>query len=230
MKRIATYSLVFISTLGYSFAQSLQIVNSESAIYSDTSQSLISAYVYVKNISSDPLEVLASRAENNLATNHESYFCWDICYGPAKATADDPLTIDAGATEDAFRGYLKPYGTIGTSYIKYCFFNQDNPADSVCINLSYIISANTGVSSITATMLEAYPNPASDKLTIPYLLTVSQDAAIQLTDLYGRVIYSETLMQSAGKAELNISGLARGMYFYSLITENGSISRRFIKE
>jgi hypothetical protein len=67
------------------------------------------------------------------------------------------------------------------------------------------------------------PNPANDGTIISYNLTESSDVVISMTDVAGKVVYTENrLNQPAGlnNTSVNTADLANGVYFYT-VTANG---------
>jgi hypothetical protein len=78
----------------------------------------------------------------------------------------------------------------------------------------------------------SYPNPCSDKITITFGIDKPSDAVISLVDQNGRTIEEVVLRNlPAGTIEHNftISGLAEGLYFYTIETNQGNLARKFIK-
>jgi hypothetical protein len=211
-------------------AQSMSITHSEDRVYGDTMATNVVAHALVINNTSSPIDVKVRRTANDLAAYHQSYFCWDICYGPGKDESDDPMTIEPGDTADYFRGYLKPYNTPGTSQVMYCFFNQTDVSDSTCILITYIIEQSSGVASASYILSEAYPNPVSESLTVPYLVSSVQNASISVSDMFGRTLLHKELNAPSGTIKIDVSEFASGVYLYTLVTERGTITRRFVRE
>jgi len=71
--------------------------------------------------------------------------------------------------------------------------------------------------------LAVYPNPATDHLTI----ISSEKAIIEILNIEGQIIKT---ISSDGKANADVSMLARGMYFVKAKTEKGVAVKKFIKE
>jgi hypothetical protein len=66
--------------------------------------------------------------------------------------------------------------------------------------------------------VEAYPNPVSDNLTISVTGIQGNHAAVQLTDVTGKVIRNVNM--SSSKTTLNIGGLANGIYLIKYTDAN----------
>jgi hypothetical protein len=71
-----------------------------------------------------------------------------------------------------------------------------------------------------------YPNPVHDIVTIQWTNNTS-DAEIVVVDMQGRE--QARLASNLGQAEMDISHLAKGVYFIRLITEVGSVSQKLIR-
>src|SRR5690606_33588808 len=72
-------------------------------------------------------------------------------------------------------------------------------------------------------LIQLYPNPANDMLTIEINAIDQEEVLMIITDLSGRVAYSENLMIESGKTNqiLDVSSLAKGAYFLILNAQQG---------
>jgi hypothetical protein len=68
--------------------------------------------------------------------------------------------------------------------------------------------------------VEAYPNPVSEKLTIQVYGGSDQNATVAITDVTGKVMKVVSVVN--GKAEVNMSGLASGVYLVKYTDSNHS--------
>ncbi len=85
---------------------------------------------------------------------------------------------------------------------------------------------NTLAASVT-------PNPAAALTTVTFELTATSEVAVQMTDLTGRLVYSEKLGQlNAGvnNVTLNVANLTAGTYIINVETEAGTAVRKFVKK
>lgn len=73
--------------------------------------------------------------------------------------------------------------------------------------------------------LNVYPNPANTSATISMELTNEADVAINVSDLAGKVVYSNTLgkVNGAQKVTVNTDSLTSGVYMVS-VTVDGAVS------
>lgn len=77
----------------------------------------------------------------------------------------------------------------------------------------------------------AYPNPAVSSTTIRYTLETSHSISIRVFDNKGRVVAElPASMKNAGENEaiLNVSDLAAGKYYYTISSENTSLTSKFV--
>ena len=69
--------------------------------------------------------------------------------------------------------------------------------------------------------LRIYPNPANNQLFVQSEEAISQ---IRILNVEGRI------MQTAQTSVLDISGLAKGIYFIQIETSKGKYTQKFIKQ
>jgi hypothetical protein len=78
-------------------------------------------------------------------------------------------------------------------------------------------------------VISAYPNPSTGTLIIELPSTVSGPVQIEIVNTLGEVFYSDAVAAS-GRIELNISNLARGVYFVHVIEGEERYSQRVIRQ
>lgn len=111
------------------------------------------------------------------------------------------------------------YGCTDTSAINY------NPlatvSDSSC---GYLISNTPSLSTEGAT-LHCYPNPSEGKVSIQYQLnkrSLKNKAVIQITNIFGQVVYGQKLTQKQGQVHWEKGDLASGSYIV-VIKQQGRV-------
>jgi extracellular elastinolytic metalloproteinase len=89
------------------------------------------------------------------------------------------------------------------------------------------LSTNNGASAANA--LEAYPNPAQDRLTVRTQLGSAAPIQVAVLDLLGKTVLSTTVpvaqMQQTG-ATLNTSRLSTGIYVVRVTTTEGNFTTK----
>ncbi len=94
-------------------------------------------------------------------------------------------------------------------------------------------SAGTNVATEeTATaqdVLNVFPNPVSDNLTIDIALANESSATLDITDLAGRIIYTEKISNFKNKTlDINTTAFAKGMYLAVLKGNNAVKAVKFV--
>jgi len=82
-------------------------------------------------------------------------------------------------------------------------------------------------------LLQNYPNPFNGNTIIEFELEQAQDVLIELRDIEGKLILSKDFgLLNQGPQRWNFDGnnLSAGLYTYTLITENASISKKMLVE
>lgn len=75
---------------------------------------------------------------------------------------------------------------------------------------------------------QVYPNPAGSELTISLL--ESSEIDIRVFNLLGKLMIYEPNRLVENEHTMNVSSLATGVYFVRISSENGTVTKRFIKE
>jgi hypothetical protein len=109
---------------------------------------------------------------------------------------------------------------IQKSIVAYTYTNTASYNKHIyCGNLSGI--EDNGEPASIGTFL--FPNPATTTISIDGISTPSK---AEVYDISGKLLLTKQLTNS----QLDISNLAKGLYFIKLSTEEGSVVRKFVKE
>ncbi|MBL4706710.1 MAG: T9SS type A sorting domain-containing protein, partial [Flavobacteriales bacterium] len=84
-------------------------------------------------------------------------------------------------------------------------------------------SGGVGVTELSANEISIYPNPASAHITIN---TEDKIASITVLDLTGKVVKNPTLNTNS----IDVSNLPTGVYFLQVLTQKGTVTKKFIKQ
>ncbi len=94
------------------------------------------------------------------------------------------------------------------------------------------LTDNLGVDEESAGVkVKAYPNPAKEFTTIEYTLVNDANVSISMTDISGRVVYSNNLgKRDAGSNNIVVSTseFNNGVYMYTLTVDSKKVTRRII--
>jgi len=227
MKTKLLFITLMVGASLFTFAQSLVLIhegvelepNEILEIEGGTSAELV-VELDVKNTSSLTIETNVQRYEELLFEGHVSTFCWDsLCYPPWVGLGPNPVPIPGGVTyENDFSGHLNPMGIVGTSIIKYTFFDVNNPNDSVQVVVQYLADT-AGIADLNREKLEVstYPNPSNDVLNFSINTEINEVVTYELLNITGSIVRSEATQQN--KTKFNVSDLAEGLYIYRVSTE-----------
>ena len=69
-----------------------------------------------------------------------------------------------------------------------------------------------------------YPNPSDGNFTFEYKLSSSK-ATLKIIDLLGEAVYSQTIEDSEGSLAIKISEFGKGIYFWEIISGDGSSNK-----
>ncbi len=128
-------------------------------------------------------------------------------------------------------GVVSTGGVAGAGTLKYSYTDGNGCANSRTMSGNVYICAARGITTNekleTTNEFSMYPNPAKSQVSIN-VETLVGTSNIVVTDLYGKVVKSQTL--SMGTNTINISKLSAGMYFVSIITSEGKQTKKLIVE
>jgi len=77
-------------------------------------------------------------------------------------------------------------------------------------------------------MVDIYPNPNSGKFVLKIELQRKTEFQIQLTSNTGQIIYSESVVASFYKKEIDFSGYAKGVYALKVVSDGGVVTKKVI--
>lgn len=158
---------------------------------------------------------------NQGATYGENYFMFvsPTCIDHGAGTWEVPVTkSDIRTTNDpgqpVYHDYLKG-GLKGTGIIF-------EPADFIY---------GVGVEQVANVKeIEAYPNPVSETLTIDVTLNKAADMTVEMTNILGQSVYSNTTKANAGLNSLNVNvaNMQAGIYFYSVVVDGKKSTNKVV--
>lgn len=161
------------------------------------------------------VDTLNDRNQNNADTMSlllEYYDYVYSMYGTGLKVVQDLEDFSAGDEEDGEYA-LNP----ATNYVIWAFpYNGDcilgTPASAT------FTTAAGGLTTLNATNVSVYPNPASDYVTVSSLQKVNN---VEIVNTLGQVVYSDNT--AANGYNINVKNFERGTYFVKVRT-NGKVS------
>ena len=226
MRKIIIPFLILISTFAYS--QSIQLIDTVTSVIVDPKVSPTVVKYGVKNISSDSVYIIVAKEVISEVTGTTNYFCWDFCLSPAVDTAGFIMIAPDSVANNFYADYLHN-SKIGTTVVKYTFFNRDSIADQVSITVSYVNDDPNSIKETFVRKFELSPNPVQNKFTINYQFNALKPLKFTVFDVLGNIILEKNLFELSGTKSFDASSLDRGIYFYTLAEENQIIkTQKFV--
>jgi hypothetical protein len=168
--------------------------------------------------------LMITREKISLWPNTGNYFCFVDCFSADVDRLPAPFPFPAGDTlsyknsSNYFYTHYDPNDEKGISLVKFNFYNNNKPGDIKPIVFkfnSYALGIKDNQRETVS--LKAYPNPATSKVFIQYdLKNQTSNARILVSNLMGVAVKSIPINSTSGKTQIDVSGLAAGIYFYSL--------------
>ena len=116
--------------------------------------------------------------------------------------------------------YLQPIAPIESDGTYYAVgFGSDLPT-ALGVKLS---AAAGGINENTTVDGSAFPNPAVDNITVS--VDGEGFANLMVTDIAGKVAFSNSIVLNNGKANVNIASLEAGVYVFNVTLENGKTAQ-----
>jgi PKD repeat protein len=148
----------------------------------------------------------------------EVEYSWD--FGVSASTNDTASTKDASYT-------FPQKGEYTITLIAYSATGND----TITKTIYALPTAVKEIGNIFASKLSVYPNPASQNITVEFLLQESTDIKWNILDITGRVIKTadaSAFVSGNNKATIETDELINGLYFIQLVSDKGSKTTRFI--
>jgi len=91
----------------------------------------------------------------------------------------------------------------------------------------------TEIEYLTIDAGSVYPNPAIDQVTIPIEVLKASNVYLNIFDANGKLVDKifDGEMKNKGiyNPQIDLSDKSKGIYYYSIITENQTVNGKFIK-
>ena len=90
-----------------------------------------------------------------------------------------------------------------------------------------VVQTTTGINGYLESNVTLYPNPAKEYIDVRIDGDVNV-TAMEVYDVYGKLINTVNVIDNT--THINVSALANGMYFVRVTTEQGVVTKRFVKK
>ena len=167
-------------------------------------------------------------------------FCFATqCYGKDTKVSPMPLVLGAGmaASQSTVSFTMLDADLIeatkkGYTYVKYTFFEANNPTDSLQFSIKYNESLKTGIyeSNQNFSGISLFPNPAKRQTNLAVTAIKEGIAEIKIVNLIGETVFEKevSLVQGKNSLALNIQDFPAGLYFVQCRSGEQSSSKRLI--
>jgi hypothetical protein len=181
---------------------------------SDTLQLITS--LTLTNKSGNTLRVMMKKEEIIMLPETSSSICWaGYCYGPEMMVSTEPVVMPPGETISGCFGHFGPHGSRGVSVIRWTFFNESDPADSISLTAQYS-TFPAAVGDIRApqyTFSVASQIPADNQLVVRYSFPPDSHGRIELLNTNGKIVSVSEKRFMSGTDALETTQLPSGIYF-----------------
>jgi hypothetical protein len=154
--------------------------------------------------------------------------------------ADSTYTeFDAASDSSRLIGKLRPFHVDLSAYAGqsiYIAFVHYGIDDNL-LSLDDVFVEGTDVTGIheesAGFPMHVFPNPATEAVKVNYILPAASDVTLNMYSIDGVLVRSEYLGNKPGgsnQAELDIDGLAPGIYLVSVQTQSGVSTKRVVVE
>ncbi len=230
MKKFFTFIFVLAVATVSAFAQSLTLTYEGNPVSSGETIEVVvpelnvsvDYYLDVNNVSDNDVTVRVYKDDLDMAEGASASLCFaGSCYPPT-TTQSSTIVIPAHSTlshvsdDNAFHMQYKAT-LAGTSFVQFTFVNEDNADDNAVVVFKLVYDPTSIVSNAVATKMRAYPNPASENVTIEYAYAgQSSNVKLVIKNLVGNTLYTKVLDANGNRVKVDVSEYSSGIYFYSI--------------
>ena len=193
--------------------------NDDAASYSDNFTSLSeinnTAYNIIGNLQDTMLYVPFS---NSIPLENDLKYLF--CVAPSNTSIRLGNTTDAGYR---FNNYIFSEG-INPMQIADRWYSGWSGYSAPAFGVKTADKASLGIKESKIIKSSIYPNPTVDEVNIS--MNAEGNAKITLTDISGKIVFSNTIELVNGKTNLKLTNIDAGMYIVNIQLENG-VSEQF---
>jgi hypothetical protein len=226
MKKYYFLFIFLLSSVGVFSQNSLRLyynnellANDDSMYFFMDSSQYTAQYVQlaVENISNNNLNVKVKKTEISVIPGTENSFCCVMCYDASVLVSTKYITIPAHSINNTdFYGEYYPKGHLGTSIIRYTFFDMNNAVDSASMIAVYVATPVGIEELVENNNILLYPNPTSGIANLN--LDLKNDLTLEIFNSLGARVLQENILNNS----IDLSLLPEGIYYYR-IKENNRI-------
>ncbi len=204
--------------------------------YTVTNANSCSAYasynVTVNAIPAVPTIAYAGGTNNPQAGAPSGSFCVGKTFTVVGSPNSPAGVWSATGVASVTSGGVVTINAVGAGSIKYTYTSTGGCSSSRTISGNGFTCAARGVNTVNNQLsslndFTIYPNPAKSVINLK-VETLVGTGSITITDLYGKIL--KNIPMSMGNNSIDIANLTKGMYFVSMITNDGKKTQKIIVE
>ncbi|MEP7376678.1 MAG: peroxidase family protein [Chitinophagaceae bacterium] len=138
-----------------------------------------------------------------------------------------PANIKARIRNTKFSDVIKR-NTELTNIVANVFHTEECAEDVVAVRGVPVVAKVNSTESIKATGIKIFPNPASDILNVDFV-NANEPSVVKIFSANGELVKTFATGINKGNLQINVSGLAKGLYAINIITGKEMKSYTFIK-
>ena len=181
-------------------------------------------WLRITNVSNMSLRVLMKKEEISMLPGTVSSICWaGYCYGPDMMVSTFPLNMDPAQSDTGCFSHFGPNGQRGTSVVRWTFFSEADPNDSVSVTAHYATypAAVEEIAGPEFFLSHAGAHPASDLLKLRYGMPPGKKGDIFLYTPDGSLVAQSGPLRGTGTVEFRLTQIPAGNLLARLRTEGG---------
>lgn len=117
--------------------------------------------------------------------------------------------------------------TTGVHYLGFHATSPINNGTQALVLDDVTVTQTLGVKDFSANRFSVYPNPSNGLVTVNNTLN-ALISNVQITDLNGRIVKTDNFASST-EIQVNISDLSAGVYMMNINSDQGSVTKKIVK-
>ena len=178
----------------------------------------------------EDIRIAGRKTPTNLVDGTSTWICFGQCLAPSTGVQEiDPFPVSPSGEQLLLSGhyladdYMAVLGE--PQHLTLEIWNAATPDDVFVIYVTFVYSLEgVDANNMVETFSNAYPVPARDVVNFDYSFANSVKAELVIFNMTGQEVMRSDVNNMSGKLSLNVSDLADGVYFYSLIV-NGVVEK-----
>ena len=215
---------MLLNTVGYPIA-----LTTQDGFYSGVGSPSSTTFVGFTTLELEPFDY-ESHFGNDMHTDNASVACLVGATGP---TASNKVLIGQFTTTGIFTFELNVQIGTPTGGAENYVANSPTGAEIMlsCLTFNSLTSTTVGI-PVEETKTESigvYPNPAKDNINIEiHSSSKAKNVSYKIMNVLGEVVLQSEITNP--KSEINVSELAKGLYFVEITTDGKKVVKKIVKE